>query len=105
MQVVKLKNGSEEPLPRVLATVKVIEVLLKNQPVVFYEAVMVARDPDHEPVGNIIQDLNHLALTKDGEMHDSIRNVILSAVSGEDSDMVLDSPIEWPNQDGGNDEI
>lgn len=63
---------------------------------------MLARDHQHKLFGSTHEPLGSLGLVKrDGRggwtMHDSLRNTILSAVSGEGMQLVLSSPIETGN--------
>jgi hypothetical protein len=89
-----LKNGAEEHCATPPVIMGVLESLFKNDPMGFYELVQVARDRNHQMWGNYAQKLEAYSgtLLQGGQMHDSVRNVILSAVSGDGFDMVLDSP-------------
>jgi hypothetical protein len=88
----KLKNGSEEHDGLVGVTMMSIRQLTKTHPIAFYELVMLARDPKHKLFGNTDEPLNALSLITNGQIHDSIRNIILSAVEGEGREMTLGSP-------------
>lgn len=93
MEMLDLKNGSQEPKPLVIVTMMSLERLFNNNPIVFYELVMKARDHQHEFFGDAesaLQDLSLLDAT--GAVHDSVRNIVLSAVTGEDLEMTLGSP-------------
>ncbi len=91
-----LKNGSVELLPIVNVTMMALRQLIKRDPIAFYELVMVARDRNHRifaPERNI-PILEATTLFRNGRIaHDSFRNVILSAATGEGADMALDSPL------------
>lgn len=90
----KLKNGAEEATPLVAVTMMALRELIKL-PIPFYELVMICRDRNHKLWSNtasILQERNLLDET--GRVHDSIRNIVLSAVSGEGIDMVLGWPVE-----------
>jgi hypothetical protein len=71
-----------------------LQTLMDTKPLVFYDLVMVCRDSAYRPFGNARQELNALGLWMSHETapHDSIRNVVLSAVSGDGLDMTLGSP-------------
>jgi len=90
----KLKNGSEELDGLVGVTMMSIRKLTETHPIAFYELVMLARDPKHKLFGNTSQILSNLALVTNGQVHDSIRNIVLSAVEGSGMDMTLGSPVE-----------
>jgi hypothetical protein len=87
MQMVKLRNGSEEALPLVTAVMMSLQSL---DPITQYELVMVARNRDHKPFGNTGDKLRDLRLLP---MHQSVRNVVLSAFHGEGLQMALRSPV------------
>ena len=97
MQEVTLKNGAVEADVMVSVTMLSLESLMKENPIAFYEAAMVSRDRGHVPfgnTGNILKDRS--ILQSDGSMHDSIRNILLSAIEGDGLDMCLVSPIAQP---------
>lgn len=92
---VTLKNGAEEFGPLVAGTILTLERLFEDAPIEAYEAVQIARDRTHVPFAatglvakNIIEPRDEGFV-----MHDSTRNVILSAVRGEGFDLVLGDPI------------
>ena len=94
MQVVTLKNGAQEPLPLVTATMMSISTLMQENPIAFYELVMKCRDRNHRFFGNSGDVLQRLSLVETGgSVHTSIRNVVLSAAEGDGLDMCLGSPI------------
>jgi|SRR5579863_8194237 len=89
-----LKNGSQEPKAVVAVTMMGLRDLIQKYPIAFYELVMVSRDPSHRIFGNNAQILSKFNLAReDGHVHNSIRNVVISAVEGENIDMVLRSPV------------
>ncbi len=92
---VLLKNGAREPKHLVAATRLMLGNLLRKYPVALYELVQVARNPEHEPfgsMGNTLKDEG--ALEPAGTMHGSIRNIVLSAIEGEEfEEMKLESPL------------
>ena len=94
MEAVTLKNGAQELDIQVRAVMVSLEDLLGKNPIAFYELVMKCRDWNHQFFGNTGRELRDLALVQsDGNVHDSIRNVVLSAVVGDDLEMTLGSPI------------
>ena len=94
MKVVRLRNGSEEAAPLVTVTMMSLEHLVKERPLAFYDLVMKCRDRSYQFFGDNGEHLQDLALVGDGEsIHNSIRNIVLSAVRGDGMDMMLDSPL------------
>lgn len=94
METVTLKNGSVEPKVLVDTLMRSLKLLLVNNPIAFYELVMKCRDRNHRFFGTAAEPLKNLALVQaDGDVHSSIRNVVLSAVSGEMLEMTLGSPV------------
>jgi hypothetical protein len=94
MEEVTLKNGSKEADVLVAATMVTLRDLINKKPIIFYELVMKCRKgDDHKFFGNSEKDLKALSLVENnGSIHNSIRNVVLSAVTGEDLGMVLGDP-------------
>jgi hypothetical protein len=93
MKVIKLKNGSEEVEPIVLVTMASLHKLFQDQPIAAYELVMKCRDRTHKFWGNYQDVLEKWALVQsDGNVHDSIQNIVLSAVTGDGLYMTLSSP-------------
>jgi len=122
METLKLKNGTEEALPLVRITMLSLSALIEKNPIAFYELVMKCRNQNHKFFGNTADELVKLSLVtesgrltsqevisigkrldlKDGDsipeniqyhVHDSIRNIVLSAVEGEGLSMKLTNPI------------
>jgi hypothetical protein len=94
METVKLKNGTEEGKVAVSAIMLSIKLL---RPIDVYELVMKCRDRKHqiwEPSKKPLQDLTLVAA--DGSIHETIRNIVLSAVEGDGFDMTIGSPVaDW----------
>lgn len=94
METVQLKNGAEEAVPLVNVTMMSLRKLFDELPIVLYELVMLCRDSNHKPFGNCAKDLLDLNLIgPSNRPHNSIRNIVLSAVSGDGLDMTLGSPV------------
>lgn len=104
MEMIKLKNGAEES-PVMVATVHMIlDSLLEETDnmaenirnvTVFYDIVTACRDPKYMSQiskANMMK-LEGLALVKNGRVHDSIKNVVLSSVEGEELEMELVNPV------------
>jgi len=93
METVKLKNGTYELKPFVIVYFNSIKMLLEKNPIAFYELTMKARNSDHQFFENAKDVLESFKLVQsDGHIHQSIVNVILSAVEGDMLDMKLVSP-------------
>jgi len=93
MEMVRLKNGAEEGKPLVLATMMSLRRTMEKDPMAFYDFVMLCRDRHYEPFGNAIERLENLSLVHSGQVHESIRNVVLSAVEGDGLEMTIGSPV------------
>ena len=93
MNLVKLKNDAVEPDVLVAAIRVALEEILEKHPIAFYELVRVCRNPAHAPFGNAGDILKKFDLMEEGgTIHNSIRNVVLSAVAGDEFHLQLDSP-------------
>jgi len=92
-ELVTLKNGSQEFGPFVSATMLSLERLFDRTPIIGHELVMKCRDSNHHLFGDAASLLIARSLVSpDKTIHESIRNIVLSAVTGEDLDMILGSP-------------
>ncbi len=95
MQTVTLINGAEEARVLVNATMRSLTGLMEWNPIAFYELVMKCRDSNHIFFGNVADVLKRLRLVEaSGSIHNSVRNIVLSATKGERLDMTLDSPVQ-----------
>jgi hypothetical protein len=94
MELIVLKNGAEEAEPLVKVAMLSLESLIQSSPIAFYELVMKCRDSNHQFFGNTVERLKELSLVqRDGTIHDSVRNIVLSAAEGDGLDMKLVSPV------------
>lgn len=106
LTTVILKNGAEEVKLLAIVTIMSPHKLSEEEPIAFYELNEMCKDRTHKPFGNtgkILLDLNLISRGRMpeiySEVHDSIRNVVLSAVDGSGLDMTLGSPIrQQPDQ-------
>lgn len=90
-----LKNGASEARNLVEVAMFVLQALLTEDPVAFYELVMLCRDPKHELWGNTRDKLTERNLVESsGQPHSSMRNIVLSAVTGDDFDLTLGNPFQ-----------
>jgi len=93
--MIRLKNGSEELSTLVAVIMMSLKNLIERDPISFFELVSKARDPNHEVFSKHQTDvLVGLSLMEPGgTLHNSVRNVTLSAVTGDDLDMTLGDPV------------
>ncbi len=104
-----LKNGSEEHSGLVSVTMITLKDLIAKRPIDFYEFVQLCRDPEHKLFGNASEVLRDYALIQikpighikppfpngdNYQVHDSVRNIVLSAVEGDGAEMKLTNPIK-----------
>ena len=98
IQPVQLANGTFVPDVLVTTTMIVLRDLVDNDAISFYELAMKCRDASHPFWGSTEETLKKAALIEEnGEIHDSIKNIVLSAVKGDELEMTLGSP--FPEQD------
>jgi hypothetical protein len=92
--LVALRDGSEEPSALVGVTLMSLRDLMMSNPISFYELVCVARDSTHKLWGNTGLDLMQtgLLLSLDGRMHESVRNIVKNATTGDGLQMALQDP-------------
>ena len=96
MNILKLKNGSEEAEPLVKVTMMSLNQLMQGLPgaIDAYELVEKCKDPDHKMFGDSEKHLIDAGLMEGpGRIHDSIRNVVLSAAVGDGLELHFESPI------------
>lgn len=97
MEVVTLKNRAEEVLPLVNVTMFGLRTLMAEKPIVLYELVMLCRDRTHRLWGKTSDELLALGFIEKHndsvQVHDSIRNIVLSAVEGDGPEMTLGNPV------------
>lgn len=94
ISMVKLKNGSEVPKPVLITTMMSLELLMNKNPIACYELVQKCKDSKHTMFGNTKKVVEDLALMNSGSIHDTVKDIVLSAVEGDELNMVLTSPIE-----------
>lgn len=92
-KAITLKNGSQEADVLVAGIMLSLKSLMKENPIALYELVMKCRNPNHQMFGNTKDVCEELALVERNSVHDSIRNVVLSAVEGDGLSMKLGSPV------------
>lgn len=68
----------------------ILEGMLKDRPIVFFEIVSIARDPGHKPFVKV-EHLDNL-VNEDGVMHSATRAAVLASVSGAGADLHMSNP-------------
>jgi hypothetical protein len=97
MKMLKLKNGSEELEPTVIAVMNVLHNMINSgiDCIAVYELVEKCKDNKHVLFGNAGEKLQKFGLIdKNGSIHESIKNIVLSAVEGDGMDMSIGNPIK-----------
>jgi hypothetical protein len=71
-----------------------------ENPLVFYDFVMKCRDNSYKMwTKNAEKELQALSfMQQEGRIHQSIRNIVLSAVEGDDMDMLIMNPVKSEGQ-------
>jgi hypothetical protein len=91
----ELKNGAVEADVLVTATMVSLYQLWKKKPIVMYELHQKCLNNDHKLFGNAGADLRDLNLINDDDsVHGSIKNIVLSAMTGEGLSLTMVSPIK-----------
>lgn len=96
MKAVKLKNGSKEAEPLVTTVMMSLQKMQESMKGVtlFYDLVMRCRDANSTMWDSQLKELKQWALLQeDGQPHTSVRNIIESAVVGEELQMQLQNPV------------
>jgi hypothetical protein len=95
MELVELKDGSTVPEPTVHTTLMSLRVVRDKHPLALFQAVQIARNAGHVPLGSLGDVLSGYGLTDaDGVMHDDIRHIILSAATGDALNLALTNPVK-----------
>jgi hypothetical protein len=95
MKFLNLRNGSTEEAIRVLGVCAVLGNFLDNHPLVLIDFILhcQGRNPEMSPRTIRILHQAYL-LEEDGTVSQSVKNVVLSTVVGNDSIFALVSPVE-----------
>ena len=94
METVVLKNNQTELKVIVKTTMITLDRLINENPIAAYELVQMCKERDHKPFGNTGSILEGYGLLTSGEIHNTIRNIVLSAFDGEGFDMYLTNPVK-----------
>lgn len=91
---VRLRNGTEGTKQFVAVMMIALKGLMEKHPIALYDLHEMAKDSAHQPFGNSKQILSDLYLiSDDNSIHESCRNVILSAMEGEGRNLRLTNPL------------
>ena len=94
MGMVKLKNGSEENEDLVSELMRSFKGLLKTDPEVVFDLIMKCRNRKYKFYGTSAKKLRaRLLIQNDGQIHASIKNIVLSAFPGEGFQVEIVNPI------------
>lgn len=95
MRTVRLKNGTNEVVKLVKMTMFNLREMMNSEPMVILELVEKCRYDAYIFWGDFEQRLKDRSLIlPNGRVHQSIKNVVLSAFEGEGMDIVLVDPIK-----------
>lgn len=99
--LLKLRNGAEAPRNAVMTSWLSVKHLMDsggmNDLMALYEARELARDPSHRLFPGTAETLREYSLTdRDGRLHDVTRDVILSSVLGDETDLSVTWPADAP---------
>ena len=93
MEEVTLKNGSREAKSLVAITMTFLRSLMNDDPIVFYDFVMRCRDFNYQMFVPTEDKLKNLSLLEhNGKPHNSIKNIVVSAVSSNGLSMKIGNP-------------
>jgi hypothetical protein len=98
METLKLRTGIEEAEPLVKVTVMSLRELWKSGlpgTLAVYDLVERCKNPSYNIFKKNLETLQDLSLIdSNGNIHDSIKNIVLASVEGEGMKMKLVSPIQ-----------
>ena len=100
MQTVTLRNGSEELDSLVITTMTTLRRMMNDGftgLMALYDLHQVCLETGYQPAAQQLEYLKILSMLQpNGRPHDSIRNIVLSAVQGEGLEMELVNPVVNP---------
>lgn len=100
MTELTLRDGTLCPLPLIQTVMLTFNEHIETKPLVAYELVMIARDPQHKPFFPDMSDISK-GLYKNDRMERSIREVIRNMATGDGLEMSYHSPVK-PKEKGPN---
>jgi hypothetical protein len=94
MKVLRLRNETDEPEAMVTLMFSALQDLMNENTTLFYELVMKCREPGYQLSKVDEGALKDLAfIPESGRIHDTIRNIVLSATEGEGLSLRIVSPL------------
>jgi len=94
LDMVVLKNGAKEVAVLVSVTMRDLRELRTEDIIAFDGLVMKCRDGNHKLFGNTEEFLKSKAmLERNGQPYNVVKNIVLSAVTGDGLDKKLGSPL------------
>ena len=90
--MVQLKNGSEVPGSALVTIMMNLKSLRENNYLAFYDLVQLCKDSSYD-ISFTRQALEASPFLATGRIHDDAKNIVLSAVEGDDLEMVIGSPV------------
>ncbi len=95
MEMLTLKNGAVVDEPTFDLIMETLQTLFNREPIAAYQLVMKCRDPNHRFFGNTGEKLKALGLIRSDEsVHDTLLNIVLSAIEVDGSKITLRSPVQ-----------
>ena len=94
MEMVQLRDGTMALKGHVVMICDALRKFRNEDPVTLFEAAEIARNPAHQPFGDVGQVLiTYHLLDRAGHMYDEVRRVILLALPDDLTEMRLVDPI------------
>lgn len=93
-ECIALRNGSKEIKSAVVCTFMNLQELLKSSPIAFIEFHQKLKNPDYKMFGNTPKICESYGLMKDETIHQTVKNVAISAIQGEEVNAYLINPFE-----------
>jgi len=99
---VRLKDGSVEHAAAVNTILINLELLAEIDARALMDAMLKARNPNHPIIAeSVVSVLARLGIVRDGHMHDTVRKVLLNAVTEDGGTLAVGNPLA-ENQGGLN---
>jgi hypothetical protein len=92
IEMVRLTNGYEVPKPSLESVFMSLQQLQEINPIAFYDAVMLARDPQYRLNFSLTALRNSPLVDSYNEMHDDVRRILTAIVEGDGMNLRLVNP-------------
>jgi hypothetical protein len=93
MQVVKLKNGAQVPVPTVVTVHMALESFMMDKTTAFFDFVMHIRGKKDNLSASVIEAATKYGLIGGTGIHNDVKAIVLSAVTGDGLQMSLGNPV------------